>query len=248
MRVLLVEDDATAARGVAFQLRREAMVVDIADTGQEAIELAGRYDYDVIVLDMMLPDVDGLDVLSQLRLAKLQVPVLILSAVGKTQAKINGLRLGADDYLSKPFDGSELVARIHALVRRSKGHAQAAIEIGALKVDLSAKEVRYNDKAVNLTLKEYMIVELLVLRRGSVLSKENFLDHLYGGIDEPDAKIIDVFICKIRKKMASAGLKNLIQTVWGRGYIMRDIGGGSAGAEAPAGLGAGYAAAAAAGT
>ncbi len=223
MRILLVEDDSTAARGIAFQLRQEAMVVDIADTGQEALELAGRYDYDLIVLDMMLPDVDGLDVLSRLRVSKVQVPVLILSALGKTQAKINGLRLGADDYLNKPFDGSELVARIHALIRRSKGHAQALIEIGGLTVDLSAKEIRHREKAINLTLKEYMIVELLVLRRGNVLSKENFLDHLYGGIDEPDAKIIDVFICKIRKKMGQAGVSNLIQTVWGRGYILRDL-------------------------
>ncbi len=227
MRILLVEDDRTAARGIAFQLQQHRMVVDIADCGAEAMELARLYDYDAVIVDVMLPDIEGYEVVSRLRAARVEAPVMVLSAINKTAAKVKALGAGADDYLAKPFDPDELAARMQAMIRRSKGYSQPRIQMGAVSLDLAAKEVAVQGRPVHLTGKEYAILELLMLRRGSVLSKENFLDHLYGGMDEPDAKIIDVFVCKLRKKLQQAGAANIIGTVWGRGYIVRE-------AQAPA--------------
>lgn len=222
MRILLVEDDRSAARGIAFQLQQQRMVVDVADCGAEALELARLYDYDAAIVDLMLPDMEGYDVVAKFRAARIEAPVLMLSANARTQAKVRSLSVGADDYLSKPFEPEELVARLQAMIRRSKGFSQPRIQMGALSLDLAAKEVSVQGRPVHLTTKEYAILELLMMRRGSVLSKENFLDHLYGGMDEPDAKIIDVFVCKLRKKLQQAGAANVIGTVWGRGYIIRD--------------------------
>ncbi|MCU0888926.1 MAG: response regulator transcription factor [Rubritepida sp.] len=222
MRILLVEDDRSAARGIAFQLQQHRMVVDVADCGAEALELGRLYDYDAAIVDLMLPDMEGYDVVSKFRAARIEAPVLILSANGRTQAKVRGLSVGADDYLAKPFEPDELVARLQAMIRRSKGFSQPRIQIGALSLDLGAKEVSVQGRPVHLTTKEYAILELLLMRRGTVLSKEHFLDHLYGGMDEPDAKIIDVFVCKLRKKLQQAGATNVIGTVWGRGYIVRE--------------------------
>ncbi len=222
MRILLAEDDRTIAKGITFVLQQARMVVDVAETGSEAVELAKLYDYDAIILDVMLPDIEGYEVVRRLRAARKDSPVLMLSAQTRAQAKIRGLQSGADDYLAKPFDSEELVARIQAIIRRSKGFSHSRVDIQGVTMDLAAREALVSGRPVNLTSKEYAILELLVLRRGAVLSKENFLDHLYGGMDEPDAKIIDVFICKLRKKLAHAGVDNLIGTVWGRGYIVRD--------------------------
>ncbi|MBY0336925.1 MAG: response regulator transcription factor [Acetobacteraceae bacterium] len=222
MRILLVEDDRAAARGIAFQLQRARMIVDVADCGVEALELAKLYDYDACIVDLMLPDMEGFEVVSRLRAARIEAPILMLSAIGRSQSKVRGLSAGADDYLAKPFDPDELLARLQAMIRRSRGFAQPKVQVGDVSLDLSAKEVSVNSRPVHLTGKEYAILELLVMRRGSVLSKENFLDHLYGGMDEPDSKIIDVFICKLRKKLLQAGADNVIGTVWGRGYIVRD--------------------------
>ncbi|MFL1463843.1 response regulator transcription factor [Roseococcus sp. DSY-14] len=222
MRILLVEDDRTAARGISFQLQQHRMVVDVADSGAEALELARLYDYDAVIVDIMLPDIEGYEVVSRLRGARVEAPVMVLSAVNKTAAKVKALGAGADDYLAKPFDPDELAARMQAMIRRSKGYSQPRIQMGAISLDLAAKEVAVQGAPVHLTGKEYAILELLMLRRGSVLSKENFLDHLYGGMDEPDAKIIDVFVCKLRKKLQQAGAANIIGTVWGRGYIIRE--------------------------
>ncbi|WP_424814247.1 response regulator transcription factor [Roseococcus sp. YIM B11640] len=222
MRILLVEDDRTAARGVVFYLQQSRMVVDIADCGAEALELAKLYDYDAVVMDLNLPDMEGFEVITRLRAARIEAPVLMLSAISRTQAKVRALSVGADDYVAKPFEAEELTARLQAMVRRSKGFSQPRIQLGALSLDLGAKEVAVQGRAVHLTGKEYAILELLLMRRGSVLSKENFLDHLYGGMDEPDSKIIDVFVCKLRKKLQQAGAENVIGTVWGRGYIIRD--------------------------
>ena len=227
MRILLVEDDRTAARGITFQLQQHRMVVDVADCGAEAMELARLYDYDAVIVDVMLPDIEGYEVVSRLRAARVEAPVMVLSAINKTSAKVKALGAGADDYLAKPFDPDELAARMQAMIRRSKGYSQPRIQMGAVSLDLAAKEVAVQGQPVHLTGKEYAILELLMLRRGSVLSKENFLDHLYGGMDEPDAKIIDVFVCKLRKKLQQAGAANIIGTVWGRGYIVRE-------AQAPA--------------
>ncbi len=222
MRVLLVEDEITAARGIALMLKSGGAVVDTADTGEEALELVRHYDYDVVVLDLMLPDMDGYDVVRRMRAGRIEVPVLILSGLSRPQAKVKGFGLGADDFITKPFDKAELLARIQAVVRRSKGYSQPTLHIGPLRLNLDSREVMVGGAPVHLTGKEYAILELLVLRKGMVLTKEAFLNHLYGGMDEPEMKIIDVFICKLRKKLAQAGADNLIGTVWGRGYMMRD--------------------------
>jgi two-component system cell cycle response regulator CtrA len=222
MRVLLVEDDLTSARGVALMLRSGGAVVDHADNGEEALELVRHYDYDIMVLDLMLPDMEGYDVIRRMRAGRIEVPVLILSGLTRPQAKVKGLALGADDFLTKPFDKAELIARMQAVVRRSKGFSQPALHVGNLRLHLDSREVTVEGRPVHLTGKEYAILELLVLRKGMVLTKEAFLNHLYGGMDEPEMKIIDVFICKLRKKLAQSGADNLIGTVWGRGYMIRE--------------------------
>ena len=166
---------------------------------------------------------NGHEVLWQLRLSLIQTPILILSGSDDTDSKIKGFGFGADDYLTKPFHREELVARIHAIIRRSKGHSQSVIETGLVSVNLDAKTVSADGKTVHLTGKEYQMLELLSLRKGTTLTKEMFLNHLYGGMDEPELKIIDVFICKLRKKLSIAtNGENNIETVWGRGYVLRD--------------------------
>jgi two-component system cell cycle response regulator CtrA len=193
------------------------------DLGEDGIDLAKLYDYDLILLDLNLPDMSGHEVLRQLRLARIETPILILSGSDDTDNKIRGFGFGADDYMTKPFHREELIARIHAIIRRSKGHSQSIIRTGQVNVNLDAKSVDVGGKSVHLTGKEYQILELLSLRKGTTLTKEMFLNHLYGGMDEPELKIIDVFICKLRKKLAEAtGGDNYIETVWGRGYVMRD--------------------------
>ena len=236
MRVLLVEDDLTASRGITMMLRSHGAIVDQTDTGEEALELVRHYDYDIMVLDLLLPDMEGYEVVRRMRSSRVDTPVLILSGLTRPQAKVKGFGMGADDYITKPFDKAELVARIQAVIRRSKGYSQPLLKIGNLQLNLDSRDVLVDGNQVHLTGKEYAILELLVLRKGMVLTKEAFLNHLYGGIDEPEMKIIDVFICKLRKKLAQAGAGNLIGTVWGRGYMMRDP--NSQAALAAAGLGA----------
>jgi len=223
MRVLLIEDDPSTARSVEAMLRAEGFNVYVTDLGEEGLDLGKLYDYDIIVLDLNLPDMNGYDVLKKLRLAKVETPILILSGMSEADDKVKGLVFGADDYLTKPFDKSELVARLNAVVRRSKGHAQSIISTGKMAVNLDAHAVEVDGAPVHLTGKEIGILELLSLRKGTTLTKEMFLNHLYGGMDEPELKIIDVFVCKLRKKIATAtGGSHYIETVWGRGYVLRD--------------------------
>jgi two-component system cell cycle response regulator CtrA len=223
MRVLLVEDDASVANSIVTMLRSEGFVVDTTDLGEDGLEIGKIYDYDIILLDLMLPDIDGYEVLHRLRAAKVDTPILILSGLSDMEHKVKGLGIGADDYLTKPFHKSELVARIQAIIRRSKGHSQSIISAGRLSVNLDTRTVEIDGQPVHLTGKEYAILELLALRKGTTLTKEMFLNHLYGGIDEPELKIIDVFVCKLRKKLSSAtGGENYIETVWGRGYVLRE--------------------------
>jgi two-component system cell cycle response regulator CtrA len=223
MRVLLIEDDSATAQGIELMLKSEGFNIYSTDLGEEGIDLGKLYDYDIILLDLSLPDITGFDVLKQLRLARVNTPILILSGTADIDAKVRGLGFGADDYMTKPFNKDELIARINAIVRRSKGHAQSVIRTGDIIVNLDAKTVEVNSMRVHLTGKEYQMLELLSLRKGTTLTKEMFLNHLYGGMDEPELKIIDVFICKLRKKLAAAtGGDHYIETVWGRGYVLRD--------------------------
>lgn len=223
MRILLVEDDPTTSRSIELMLTHANLNVYATDLGEEGIDLAKLYDYDLILLDLNLPDMNGLEVLRQLRLARVDTPILILTGADDTENKIKGFGFGADDYMTKPFHREELVARIHAIIRRSKGHSQSIIKTGSISVNLDAKTVEVDGRTVHLTGKEYQILELLSLRKGTTLTKEMFLNHLYGGMDEPELKIIDVFICKLRKKLTTATKgENFIETVWGRGYVLRD--------------------------
>jgi two-component system cell cycle response regulator CtrA len=223
MRVLLIEDDSATAQSIELMLKSESFNVYTTDLGEEGIDLGKIYDYDIVLLDLNLPDMSGFDVLRKLRVSKVKTPILILSGLAGIDDKIKGLGFGADDYMTKPFHKDELVARIHAIVRRSKGHAQSVVQTGDLVVNLDTKTVEINGQSAHLTSKEYQMLELLSLRKGTTVSKEMFLNNLYSGMDEPEIKIIDVFICKLRKKLAhgSSG-KDYIETVWGRGYVLRE--------------------------
>ncbi|MDA9940539.1 response regulator transcription factor [Planktomarina temperata] len=223
MRILLIEDVPATSKSIEFMLGNANFNVYTTDLGEEGIDLAKLYDYDLILLDLVLPDINGHDVLRQLRVAQIDTPILILSGETDTENKMRGFGSGADDYLTKPFHREELIARIHAIIRRSKGHSQSIIKTGDIEVNLDGKTVEVRGNTVHLTGKEYQILELLSLRKGTTLTKEMFLNHLYGGMDEPELKIIDVFICKLRKKLSEAtGRENHIETVWGRGYVLRD--------------------------
>jgi two-component system cell cycle response regulator CtrA len=223
MRVLLVEDDSSTAKAIELSLASEGIICDTTQLGEEGLEIGKLYDYDIIILDLMLPDIDGYEVLRRFRAARVTTPILILSGLSGPDQKIKGLGYGADDYLTKPFNKGELIARIQAIVRRSKGHSESIIRTGKLSVNLDSRSVEVDSKPLHLTSKEYAILELLSLRKGTTLTKEMFLNHLYGGIDEPELKIIDVFVCKLRKKLSTAASgDNYIETVWGRGYVLKD--------------------------
>jgi two-component system, cell cycle response regulator CtrA len=223
MRILLIEDDSATAQSIELMLKSESMNVFATDLGEEGVDLGKLYEYDIILLDLNLPDMSGYEVLRNLRVSKVSTPILILSGTAGIEDKVKGLGFGADDYMTKPFHKDELVARINAIVRRSQGHAQSVVHTGDLTVNLDQKTVEVDGARVHLTGKEYQMLELLSLRKGTTLTKEMFLNHLYGGMDEPELKIIDVFICKLRKKLATAAEgKNFIETVWGRGYVLRE--------------------------
>jgi two-component system cell cycle response regulator CtrA len=222
MRVLVIEDNHSTAQTIELALAKQGIVCDISDLGEDGLEISSLYEYDLIILDLMLPDASGLDILRKLRNEKKKVPVLILSGLGSTEDKIKGLGFGADDYLTKPFNIDELIARVRAIVRRSKGHSDAVVQIADLVVNLDSHITKIGDSIIHLTYKEQAVLELLALRKGMVVAKEQFLSHLYNGDDEPEFKIIDVFVCKMRKKLydASGGV-NYIETVWGRGYALK---------------------------
>ncbi len=223
MRVLLIEDDNSTARSIELALAAEGIICDTAEVGEEGVEIGRIYEYDIILLDLMLPDIDGYQVLLRLRSAKVKTPILILSGLSSVEQKIKGLGFGADDYLTKPFNKGELIARIQAIVRRSKGYFESVVRFDKVSINLDTRTVDVSGKQVHLTNKEYAILELLAMRKGTVLTKEMFLNHLYSSMDEPEIKIIDVFVCKLRKKLSEAsGGVNYIETVWGRGYMLKE--------------------------
>ena len=221
MRVLLIEDDCATAQSIEMMLKSEGFNVYTTDLGEEGIDLGKVYDYDIILLDLNLPDMSGFEVLRSLRVSKVKTPILILSGLAGIEDKCKGLGLGADDYVTKPFHKAELMARIYAIARRSKGQTQSVVQIGDLTVNLDTKTIEVTGTRVHLTGKEYQMLEILSLRKGTSLTKEALLNCLYGGMDEPAPKIIDVFVCRLRKKLADASSgKNYIETVWGRGYVL----------------------------
>jgi two-component system cell cycle response regulator CtrA len=219
MKALLIEDDPATAQAVELMLRSDGHNVDHADLGKEGVDLATLYDFDVILLDINLPDITGWVVLEKLRSTGVKAPVIIVSGLAAIEDRVKGLDLGADDYMTKPFHRDELLARMRAVVRRRGGHTQSKITIGNVEVDLLAREVFASGSAVPLTPKEFDILETLLLRKGALVTKEQALERIYSGRDEPVIKIIDVLICKLRKKLADArGFE--IKTVWGRGYTL----------------------------
>jgi two-component system cell cycle response regulator CtrA len=223
VRILLAEHDQAVAQSIELMLTSKSFNVYTTGDGAEAVDLGKLYDYDLILL-CDTPDLTGCDMLKSLRLAKVKSPIIVLSRSSNVENIVQALGIGADDYMTKPFHADELVARIHAIVRRSKGHAQSIITTGNLSVNISTKTVAVNGRQIRFTAKEYAILELLSLRKGMTISKEMLLDHLYSGRDEPEIKIIDVFICKIRKKLldATEGETSFVETIWGRGYVLRD--------------------------
>lgn len=224
MRILLIEDDSATAKTLQKTLRSEGFVCDTTDLGEDGLEIGKLYEYDVIILDLLLPDMDGYEVLRRFRAAQIKTPILILSGLSDIDDKVRGLGFGADDYLTKPFNKMELLAHLHAIIRRSRGHSDSIIRTGRLSVNLQHRTASVDDKTLQLTAKEYGILELLSLRKGTTLAKEVFLNHLYGGMDEPELKIIDVFVCKLRRKLSEAlGGEECIETVWGRGYVLKDL-------------------------
>ena len=178
MRVLIVEDDSATSATIELVLKAEGFICDTTDLGEDGLEIGKLYDYDIIILDLMLPDIDGYEVLRRLRAARVRTPILILSGLGELDHKIKGLGFGADDFLTKPFDKRELVARIHAIIRRAKGHSESIIRTGRFSVNLDTRTVEVDGKPLHLTGKEYGILELLSLRKGTTLTKEMFLNHL----------------------------------------------------------------------
>src|SRR6516162_2437565 len=223
MRVLIAAGDVFAAVRIRAMLAKENLICDTTELGRDSLVLGQFYDYDIILLDLTVPDIEGYKLLQQLRAARVRTPILILSGRGELDEKVKFLRFGADDFLTRPFDRRELVARIMAIVRRSRGHSESTIRTGKLAVNLDTRVVSVDDGPVHLTPKEYRILELLSLRKGTILAKGVFLNHLYGGIDEPQPKIVDILVCTLRKKIARAtGGSHYIETVRGCGYVLRE--------------------------
>ena len=223
MHILLIEDDKAMNQNISMILKHAGMTVEPALLAKDGLELLKLYEYDLIILDLMLPDMTGADALRSIRASGIKTPVLVLSAIELANKKVECLSAGADDYVNKPFNADELVARVNAIVRRSKGHAESIVKVGKMAIDLNTKVVTVDGKVLPLTGKEYALIELLALKKGSTVSKEQFLNHLYNGMDEPEVKIIDVFFCKIRGKIKElSGGEDYITTVWGRGYILQD--------------------------
>lgn len=223
MHILLVEPDQTTASSVKLMMARANLNVYCTDHAEEANDFAKLYDYDLIISETILPDGSGLDVLRKLRIESVETPFMFLSADDSTETKITAFGYGADDYMTKPFHREELIARINAVIRRSKGHSQSVIRTGEIAVNLDNHVVTVSGKLLHLSKKEYKILEILSLRKGTTITKEMFMNHLYNGMDEPELKIIDIYISKLRKKLVAAGVGNHhIETIWGRGYVMRD--------------------------
>jgi two-component system, cell cycle response regulator CtrA len=221
MKVLLIDDDFSVARGIDLALRGQDIYADISGLGEEGIDLARHFDYDGIILDLNLPDMNGFEVLRTLRRAQVHTPVMILSGSATVDSKVKALDNGADDYMTKPFSKEELVGRLRALVRRSKGHSDSRIAIGQMTLDIVAKTVEAHGRRVRLSGKEYQILELLSLRRGSAVSKETLINHIYSDGEGPDSPTIGLFVFRLRKKLAAAsGGEHVIETVRDQGYLV----------------------------
>ncbi|MDE3084476.1 MAG: response regulator transcription factor [Verrucomicrobiota bacterium] len=220
MRVLIVEDSSRLQRTLSTALRKSGYAVDVAPDGEEGLWLAESHDYDAIVLDIMLPKRDGLSVLSELRRKGKTVHVLLLTARDTVPDRVQGLQTGADDYLVKPFALEELLARVQALCRRAYGSKQSHLIIADLEIDTLARSVRRAGKLIELTARDYLLLEYLAHRRGQVVSRTEIEEHIYDGQVDPMSNVVDSAICSLRKKLGVAGDEPLIQTRRGLGYVL----------------------------
>ena len=218
MRVLLVEDEMLLRAQIDRFLRDFDFVVDRASDGEEALYYGREYDYDAAVVDLGLPKIEGLEVIERLRAEGRDFPILILTARGDWQDKVTGLETGADDYLTKPFHMEELLARLNALMRRSRGHASPVISSGPLVMDTARKSVRMDGAAVDLTAFEYRVLEYLAMNAPRVVSKGELTEHLYEQDLDRGSNVIEVFIGRLRRKLDPAGTSQPIRTVRGQGY------------------------------
>lgn len=215
MRILIVEDEAELKRQLEDKLKNAGFVVDGAADGEEGLYYGNEYDYEAAVIDLGLPKLGGIELIRKLRAGDRRFPILILTARGHWQDKVEGLEAGADDYLTKPFQMEELQARLNALVRRAAGYASPVMASGPIALDTSKKELRLNDDHVELTAYEYRVLEYLMLNPGRVVSKTELTDHLYEQDFERDSNVIEVFVGRLRKKLDPF---NPIRTVRGQGY------------------------------
>jgi two-component system, cell cycle response regulator CtrA len=223
MRAFIVADDVSAALPAQTILATQNFICDTAGLDEDGVAIGKLYDHDIIILDLSAQNGAGCELVQQFRAAGVRTPIMVIAAAAQIDLRVRCLGLGADDFLTKPYDHRELVAHVRAVVRRANGHAQSEIRTGKLAVNLDTQIASVAEVPLALTKKEYCVLELLSLRKGVVVTKEAFLNHLYGGMDEPGMKIIDVFVCKLRQKLAEAtGGRHYIKTVHGRGYTMCD--------------------------
>ncbi len=215
MRLLVVEDEADLRAGLEQALREEGYAVDGAADGEDGLYKAETWDYDAIVLDVMLPKLDGWQILARLRKLK-KIPVLLLTARDGVRDRVRGLDLGADDYLAKPFDLAELLARVRALIRRSANAPNPVLTIGTVAIDTAARTVSLDGASVTLTAREYALIEFLAFQRGKVVSRTDLYNHLFSEEDDSLSNLLDVHVCNVRKKLG----KDFIQTRRGHGYVI----------------------------
>jgi len=216
MRILIVEDEPDLLRALAQALREEGYAIDTATDGEDGLFKAESWEYDAIVLDVMLPKIDGWEVLRRLRKTK-KNPVLMLTARDQSRDRVRGLDTGADDYVVKPFDLPELLARLRALIRRTANQTRAAIEIGEIVIDTAARNIKHAGEPVSLTAREYALVEYLALHRGEVITRTALYEHLFDENDSTLSNLLDVHVSNLRKKLG----KDFIQTLRGVGYMVR---------------------------
>ncbi len=218
MRVLLIEDEQLIREQTCQKLQQQNLTVDSAADGEEGLYLGMEYSYDVAVIDLGLPKLTGIEVIQRLRAAEKTFPILILTARGSWQDKVEGLEAGADDYLVKPFHFEELIARINALLRRSSGSAAPILKCGAISLNPSSQDVRVNNQSITLTAYEYRLLHFLMLHTGKVISKTELIDHIYEQDHDRDSNVIEVFIKRLRQKLDPDKSLNPIETMRGRGY------------------------------
>ena len=221
VKILIVEDEKDLAEIIKEGLEKQSFTVDICFDGEEGLFMAETYAYDAVILDIMLPGMDGLTLLSKLRAKKVRVPVLMLTARGTMADKVKGLDTGADDYLAKPFEFPELISRLKAIIRRSRGEASPVISIDDLTIDMNARSVKRNNKEIKLSSREYNILLHLALNKERVISRSSLVEHIYDIDFDLDSNIIDVYINYLRNKIDKGSSKKLIHTVRGEGYMIK---------------------------